>query len=257
MRAIIPTLWLDANLEHEGYTTYFYRDRHKNKRGELVPLVTIGVGNLCATLADALKLSMVRPDGTPATAADIERCFNTVNEDRTLDPNNGGVQYQHLAGNDLRITKAEVTRLVTERLSLNDIAMARLLPAWPDWCADGQMGVLSHCWAFGPGWKPEYPNMFAAALRGDFEAMSKECHIKDNEGRSRFEERLFLNAARVVREGLDPERLLYPVKGHEHDQDSTEPVHVNDVTPGPDPIAFANHVSIADLIESRVLNFEG
>src|SRR5271154_3267000 len=95
-------------LEGAGLT-YMYKDNRN--------LVTTGTGNLIDPVSAALAAgTWYHPDGSAASDAEVTANWQLVKDDDTMDVMQGGGQYNHLAGNDLRLSTAGVNALVQRQL---------------------------------------------------------------------------------------------------------------------------------------------
>lgn len=199
MRKSVATVWFAFNTPFEGYCDYMYLD--------IKGLVTTGVGNLIDPIEMAIPLPWQRRDGSMASEGEIRAAWNTVKGHQEL-THKGGVIYRRFTG--LRLSRASVEAMVRRRLFANDAIMRGRFAHWDAWPADGQLGTLSISWAVGPHF--HWPKLEAAAAKQDFLGMAAESAITGNAPRSAAQKQLFENAAKVVRDGLDPETILYAVQ---------------------------------------------
>lgn len=92
-------------------------------------------------------------------------------------------------------------------------ALVRRFPRLPDSPADAQRACLSLAWALGPAWsEAQWPRLTRAIREGDWVTAADECRMRerDNPGvrqRNADNRASFLASARVVGEGLDPDRF--------------------------------------------------
>jgi hypothetical protein len=99
------------------------------------------------------------------------------------------------------------------KLAANETYLRQRYPAYDDWPADAQLGLLSMSWAMGPGFK--FPAFDAAVTDLDFARAATVCSINstNNPGvvpRNAANKQLFGNAAAVGAWALDPDVLWYP-----------------------------------------------
>lgn len=185
----------------EGRVPFMYLD--------VKGLVTVAVGNLIDPMSMALHLPFDRPDGTRATQAEIVTDWLRVKGRQDL-AKHGGMFFRNVA--QLRLSEANLDRIVERKLDSVDAQLAHLFPAWSSWPADAQLALLSWAWAVGAAAK--YPRMLAALRAGDFLAAAGECTINPQRGtivkRNQHNRRLLKNAAAVVQGGLDPDLLYWP-----------------------------------------------
>jgi GH24 family phage-related lysozyme (muramidase) len=179
-------------------------------------LITTGVGNLVDPVNLALALPWRRPDGELATDAEVIAAWKRVKRD--ANPRAGGGTHARLTS--IRLEDADVDRLIERKLDEVDAQLARLLPAWESWPADGELALISWAWAAGAAAK--YPKMLAALKRLDFAAAADEVKVWSiaNDGtksepgtlkdRNRHNRNLLRNAAAVVVGDLDPTVLHWP-----------------------------------------------
>lgn len=190
----------------EGRVTFMYLDS-----AEPVGFVTIGVGNLIDPAGAALGLPFVRPDGTPATRAEIFTAWALVKGRQDL-KRHGGMVFGGLAGNTLRLTPDAIDRLVERKLDDVDRQLAAKFCDWPSWCCDAQLALLSWAWAVGANAK--YPAMIAALRAGLFKDAADECVINPKRGtivtRNARNRVLLRNAGVVLGARLDPTVLHWP-----------------------------------------------
>lgn len=205
MRPAVVTAFPKFTIPKEGRVPFLYLD-YADPPG---PYVTIAVGNLVDPISTALDLPLMRPDGRPASRAEIAAAWERVKARTDLAPH-GGWAFHNVT--DLRLTEEGLDRVVMQKLLSVDAQLAAKFPDWEDWCCDAQLFGLSWAWAVGANAK--YPKMIAALRAGDFETAAYECTITPNRGsivhRNEANRILLRNAARVVGMHLDPDRLFFP-----------------------------------------------
>lgn len=204
----------------EGSLPYLYTD--------ILGLVTTGIGNLVDPVSLAVSLPWVRPDGTPASQAEIVADWQRVkaqNCGRYRDP--AGCAWHgtsaiclahqgHRAARSvttIRLTPEGVQEVVARKLEQNDLLLLRRFPEMESWPADAQLATHSMAWACGPAFN--FPRLAEALRALDFRGACIHCTISEagNPGivpRNAMNRRLYLNAARVVEWKLDPEELHWP-----------------------------------------------
>lgn len=203
LRASARAVFFRVNAPLEAVIAWMYADI----RG----YVTTGLGNLADPIDRAIGLPFKHGNGSLASRADIEAEWHIVKDD----PDAARLGASHTFKTTfLRLSLADIEQLVTERLNANVTFLRHRFPNFDGFCADAQLGLNCWAWAGGPGLYA--PKFEAALLRGDFVTASEEVRLNDatNPGltpRNKINKALFLNAARVVREGLDPDVLLYKV----------------------------------------------
>lgn len=202
MRPIIPIRWHGFSEDLEGRTTWPYLCTAEK--------VTVGVGNMIEPLSTAQALPWQNTaTGMPATRDEVAVYYAAV-KSRTDLARLGGGHFRNVS--PLRLTEADVDRLVARKLAEVDRQMAGMFPAWDSWPADGQLALLSWAWAVG-GASP-YPRMFAALRAGDWLAAAEEAEINPKIGtiikRNARNRILLRNASVVVHDGLDPGVIYWP-----------------------------------------------
>lgn len=205
MRAAVRDGWraFNAPLEGDG-VPHFYLDNAKPEAW-----VTIWLGNKVDPIADALRLPMVRPDGSRASQAEIAEAWHTVKARQDMKAAGGG-WFARLT--TLRLPEAAGVRLVNAQLDADEAVLRARFAEWGTWPADAQMAL--HSWAWGVGVHSAYPRMNAALAAGDFLAASEEIAMHPFEGtivhRNAHNRTLLRNAARVVATDRCPDTLYWP-----------------------------------------------
>jgi hypothetical protein len=203
MRQAVRDAFYDFSAPLEGVVPWMYAD--------VKGLVTTGVGNLIDPVAYALPLPWAdKGTGKRASNADITAEWMRIKNDRSL-PKLGHRACEHVTR--LRLADADVRRLVTSKA---DQMWAHYSARFPDanaFPADAQLGILSMCWALGPGFS--WPMFHTAQRARNFSMMAAECGLseKGNAGvapRNVRNRLLFRNAATVARNDWDPDRLYFP-----------------------------------------------
>jgi len=190
------------------------RFMYKDNRG----LVTTGTGNLIDPVSAALAAGpWYHPDGSEATDDEVTANWNLVKNDDSMDVMDGGMQYEHLAGNNLRLSTEGVNALVQRQLNNNIGILRNYFPKIDEWPADAQLGTLLMSWGLGPAFSvapsPGYPSFTKAAnaLMPDWRKASDESTWSNiNHNRDVIQRQLFMNADFVQRQGRDPSVLIYP-----------------------------------------------
>ena len=202
MRQSVRDIFPSFSESFEGAVPWLYSD--------IKGLVTIAIGNLVDPVSAALTLPLRRPDGSPATRAEIAAEWARVKND----PKCATLGYRYAETiTTLRLTDDGVAEVVGAKLRELDAAMRRRFPAFETWPAEAQLATLSMCWACGPAFA--FPVLASALARRDFSAAARNCHIDDahNPGvtpRNRADVALYTNADVVERHGLDPDIITWP-----------------------------------------------
>ena len=175
-------------------------------------LVTVAVGNLLPTPESAAVLPFRHVDGTRATPADIVAEYHHVAAQVHMAPHGGG---HFRSVTKLRLSETAIDELVFAKLAAVSAQLRARFSGFERFCSDAQAGLCSMTWAMGDGRFADFPKFCAAIHARDFVTASRECHIesRDNGGvepRNRANRILFLNAARVYADELEPEALYFP-----------------------------------------------
>lgn len=173
----------------EGALPYLYAD----VRG----LVTIAIGVLVDPVQMALTLPLRRPDGTPATQAQIRDAWHAVKSDLRA-AKEGHRRAAALPANNLRLSAADVESITLRKLDANERLIAPRYARWPEWPADAQLAVHSLAWAVGPHYPSKFPRCHGHLLREDFASAAKEISINTTPRRNAANIRLLESAARLV-----------------------------------------------------------
>lgn len=181
-------------------------------------LATVGIGDLEEPLSEFQKLPFTRGLGGPVCSVpEIQAAYWTLKHS-TLNPKRGGAQYENVTS--LRISDDAITNLVATKLAQNEAVTLSLVPEFPTFPADAQLGWLSMDWALGAYFPRKWPKLTAAARDGDWNTCAVECQpsaeemAKQNDS---FHKRvstwitLFKNAAAVVAQQIDPNALQFPL----------------------------------------------
>ena len=204
MRNSVSSAFKSFNTKFEGYLTFMYADV-KN-------LVTTGMGNLIDPIGTSLSLPWVNSDGSPASQQQITDAWNAVKA-RTDLTQKGGKAYKSVT--TIRLTDEGIDQLIQRRLKSNESTLRSTYPGYDSWPADAQLAVLSMAWAMGPAFKF---GTFKKQVNGDppdFAAAATSSHMNDagNPGlvpRNAANKKLFENAAAVLKNKADPDKLYYP-----------------------------------------------
>lgn len=202
MRDIVVDHFFGFTEPLEGVVRHFYADV-KN-------LVSIGLGQLADPLSLALVLPMRRQDDSLATAEEIGSDWRAVKSDPLM-----AIEGHRRAARvcKLHLNQGDIEILVRRRMFEMAGDLRRQFPAYDTWPADAELGLLSVSWARGQhDYATAFPKLTRALSAQEFEVAARECSLKGGgtiKQRNALNHDLFMAAARVLREGLDPSRLYY------------------------------------------------
>jgi hypothetical protein len=208
MRESVRVFFPEFSRRFEGYVHWMYLD--------VKGLVTIGIGNLINSPETVGPLPFTdKTSGAKATRAEILTEWNAIRARQDL-KNHRYTAFEPLTR--LRLSDDAIADLVRARLGGNEDVLRNTFQDWDSFPADAQLGVLSLAWAVGAAFAPKWPNFTAACRAADWSAAAGHCKLKEdgNPGvipRNRANARLFTNAANVVAQSLDPERLYFLDEG--------------------------------------------
>ena len=222
MRESVRHVFHDFSAPLEGRELRFmYLDSAEPKA-----FVTTATGCLIDPLSMAIGLPWMRPDGVAASKAEIACCWSLVKGRQDL-KRHGGMIFDRLAGNTLRLTPEGARNIVDKRLTWFDAALASKFVGWSEWPAMAQLALLSWAWAVGAN--ARYPRMIAALRAGDFLGAALECTVNPRRGtivtRNTRNRILLRNAARTRDLHLDPDAIDWETDWEEEAQ------RIQDMTP--------------------------
>ncbi len=231
MRDIVKNSWMAWNRDREGFTPFMYCDT--------LNLVTTGVGNLIdggprnstvvneKFMAPAMGLPWKHKaagwtpnnpltDGVLASQAEIADAWTKTKLAGMSQQ--GGFAYKNLT--PLSLDVDGLTKLVMGKLASNDAQLAKTYPGYNTWPADAQVAINSMSWAMGAAFFPVlgFAAFKAAADKADFRAMAAAGQFKgggsitDPKSRNFATNALFNNAADVIANGADPDKIYFPGK---------------------------------------------
>lgn len=188
----------------EGRIPYMYQD--------IKGLVTVAVGNLIDTPADASALPFENRDTHVAATKD-----EIVVEWHMIKNAPGLAQGGHRAAEKIHtlvLSEAAMDEVIRRRFDINEARLANFYSSWATWPADARLGAHSIAWT-GSYFPNKWPNFNAAANVGDWATAADQSQL-DKAGNPGLVERnkanfqLFVNAAAVITQGLDPSMIYYP-----------------------------------------------
>lgn len=202
MKHSVRSAFVDFTAPMEGVVGWLYAD--------VKGLVTIAIGNLVDPIELALTLPLVRKDGTRATQDEIRSEWTRVKGD----PRCASLGHRYAERvTSLRLTAAGIEQVVLSKLDSVESQLLKRFPEFGRWPADAQLATFSMAWACGAGFV--FPKLHKCLVAMDFEGASRECKMneKGNPGlkpRNAANALLYVNAARVRAQGLDPDVLHWP-----------------------------------------------
>lgn len=212
MRASVRNAFVAFSSPLEGVVPYMYAD--------IKGLVTTAIGILIDPIHHALRLPWRRFDGSMATASEIAADFSAIRSS-PLAAKHGHRYAKQLV--NLHLDEQGVQDAVDGKMTIFDTYLRSRFPDWESWPADAQLATMSMSWACGPAFR--FPALDAALRDQDWKRAALHCKINTagNPGivpRNAANVGLYLNAARSVAEGLDPDTLLWPSFSEADDPDT-------------------------------------
>jgi hypothetical protein len=197
------------NSSFEGFIRHMYLD--------VKGLVTVGVGNLLATSAEAAALPFTHGlNGGPASAGEKTAAWNLVKNAPPGRPvsQNGGDIYGALT--DLRLNDAAINALVLAKsVALDAFNTTQFPQTYPTFPADAQLGLIGVQW--GGAWNT-FSKLKVQVTNREWFGAARECFFSEtgNPGvkpRNISNRWLFSLAGRVVGMGLPVETLYLDSPG--------------------------------------------
>lgn len=200
MRKDVRDGWIDWSIGHEGLADCLYIDR----KG----YVTVGVGNLMEDIGRRAPASVVfelpwrfRDTRALAPREAIAREWEIVKARQDLAD---AAFARRRAITRLYLERADIERLVYQKLDAIERELVRQFPAFPVWPAGPQKALLSMSWARGEhGYAAEFPRFTRACLAQDWRTAADECRIKGDDVDASLKRRNEANRAAFL-EGLRP-----------------------------------------------------
>lgn len=217
MHLSVQSQFRTFNEPFEGAIPYMYLD--------VLGLVTVGVGNLIdpVTVATSLPFRFkqkpgIQTPGALATPEQIAEEWQKLKGDTSL-AHKGHLTCAPIT--DLELDSTAIDGVIAERLARNESFLKRQKPFkdFDNWPADGQLALLSMCWAMGPGGALNFHQFCSSCAKMDFKAAAAECKMKEqgNPGvipRNKAHRTLLSNAAAVIAGektlGYQRSTLYYP-----------------------------------------------
>ena len=192
MRQSVRSEFVPFIVQFEGRTDFMYCD--------VLGLVTTGIGNLIDPMPAALMLPWLwRGTLRPATRLEVADAWRAVKARTDLTQRGGGA-YRDVTR--LFLTDEAISRLVLQRLAMNDALMQHRYSTWEQMPAPAQLAVHSMAWGMGPGFK--FPKFDACMRAGDYAGAGAESRMSNGAPRRNAANRALLEAAAVCD---DPDAL--------------------------------------------------
>ena len=247
MREVVRSAFHEFSAPLEGRElTFMYLDS-----ADPVGFVTTATGCLIDPVSMAVGHPWQHPDGRLATPAEIIACWSLVKARQDL-RRHGGMVFERLAGNVLRLSPEAARNLVDKRLTWFDAELSRVFPDYANWPACAQLFALSWSWAVGV--HARYPRMIAALNSGDFLTAAEECTINPQRGtivkRNAANRILLRNAERVQSYKLDPSTLNWSSLISVSDADTQPDLSMvlgNDADPPSQPTSSASAPTVHSM----------
>lgn len=202
MRATVRDAFLPYTKPLEGVVPWMYLD--------VKGLVTVGIGNLIDPVGAALACPFVRADGSPATREEIGSEWAIVKNHTELAHQGYRAAKQWTR---LHLTEEGIADVVGRKLDEMWSYLAHRFPEIESWPGDAQLATISMSWACGPAFR--FPALELALRAKDFVLASTQCTINENGNpgvvpRNAANRTLYVNAARVIAWGMDPDQVYFP-----------------------------------------------
>ncbi len=171
--------------EGEGSIPHMYLDTRSN--------VTVGVGQLLATVAAAQELPFVQRDtAQAATPQDIEADFNEVKNQPT-----GKMAQSYKSATKLDLPANEIDALLQRRIDGFEAELRGQFSEYDSYPEDAQLGVLDMAFNLGTnGLVTKFPTFTKAARAQDWATCANQCHRQGiGEVRNEVTKALFESAA--------------------------------------------------------------
>ena len=197
----------------EGMVGHPYLDQHRDPvTKKFAPLLTVGMGNMIDG-PEAFTLPWTILYLRPATGDEIREGIAAVKARGDLILQGGG----KFAGiSNLRLAQKDIDALIFKRLASNEASLLKYFPRLAScWCADAELGVHSMSWAMGGDFDQHdrWPGFTKAANAGDWLDASIQSHMSNGAPkRNAANASLFINAAVVAADGLNPDLLVWPAR---------------------------------------------
>lgn len=151
-------------VEYEGCVEHMYLD--------VVGKVTVGIGHLLASVADARQLPFRESTGAPATADDVKKEYENIKRQ----PHG----YSHPASfykkyTKLRLDLADIDALADKHLNAFETELKRLYPGFELYPKDVRLALFDMIFNLGMSkLRTRYQNFNKAILAGDWAQAARE-----------------------------------------------------------------------------------
>jgi GH24 family phage-related lysozyme (muramidase) len=183
-------------LRWEGDVHHLYLDNNG--------LVTVGVGNLVQSAADAIRLPFVdKTTGAPATPAQISHAFEAIKHQPV-----GFAARAYAASTNIRLSDDSVRTLAQHRLEHEFLpGLRRLFPNFDSFPAPAQRAFVDMAYNLGIEGLGRFHQLRTAVEAGDWRAAAGECHRRTCRAeRNDWVRQLFLDAAALTSPSPSPSR---------------------------------------------------
>lgn len=165
-------------------------------------LVTTGTGNLIDTVKGAQALPWLTKDNKLATPAQVEAEWKQIKARQSIKSQGG---YAYIKYATLHLSEDTVDALLFSVTDRFWSIMKGTLPDLESYPADAQLALMDLAWQNGPAFLTSWNDTRESVRAKDFAKTAKviASSLKASP-RTTFRTRLFMNAAAVLRLGLDP-----------------------------------------------------
>lgn len=215
MRAAVREAFVPFSTDFEGMLPFMYLDQHRDPVTKaLDPLVTCGMGNLVEPISEAVRLAWTVLGFRAAGPDEIREAWAKVKARKDL-ALQGGKAFKNVT--ELRLSQDAIDKLIDERLASNEVELLKFFPKLDAWCADAQLALHSMAWAMGGDFDQHdrWPAFTAAcnASPPNWLEAAIQSHMSNGAPkRNAANYSLFVNAAVVDADGLNPDLLIWPAK---------------------------------------------
>lgn len=162
------TLAIEMLKQHEGSVSYMYLDTNG--------FVTVGVGNLLSSAAEAKGLAFVnRKTGGKATEEEIQKDYDNVKKQQS-----GKLYTYYKQFTELDLPSEKINDLLTRKIKNFENSLRSNFPKWDSYSEDSQIALLDMIFNLGPhGLTTKFPTLKKAIENEDWSTAAKECNRPD------------------------------------------------------------------------------